>query len=103
MRLPLLPEQCKRLAELGVQCIGRVAHDWKSAALCGPVFCKGGDDDMPKRLDRAQNIGDVGSSALLGGEEVENCSIVPDVEGMLGQLNVRDVSDHPADVLGPDA
>jgi hypothetical protein len=54
--------------------------DFEPAAACWTVLSEGGDDNVAILFGETAHTVDVASSVILFGEEMEQGSIVPDVE-----------------------
>jgi hypothetical protein len=52
---------------------------------------------MAIRLHHPQYRLDIGAALLRRGQEMKNRAVVPDVDGMTGQIGVRDIRRHPVD------
>jgi hypothetical protein len=87
--------QAKANAELFVQRFFVVAHDIQAAALSGPLWPKGTDDNVPSQPNRGSNLPNVGGAVLRHSQEVKHCAVVPDVVGVWRQTNLRDIADEP--------
>lgn len=95
VRLCQVFEQLEVTAKLGVQCVWRVTHNRQTAALRRAIRPKRRYNDVPIGSHRASNLLHIGSSRFGVGQEVEDRSVVPNVERMLGELGIDDIADEP--------
>lgn len=79
-------------AELGVQFVGVVAHDWQAAAFGRAVGGEGGDDHVAAVADRLHHLAHVGAAGFGSGKEVEHGAVVPDIVGGFRQVDAGDVA-----------
>ena len=83
-------------AELGVQFVGVVAHDWQAAAFGRAVGGEGGDDHVAAVADRLHHLAHVGAAGFGSGKEVEHGAVVPDIIGGFRQVDAGNVAGDPA-------
>ena len=87
-------------AELALEGGSVVPDDVEPTARFRSRQSKRSDDEMAAQLERASEILDVRSSLGCCGEKVEHSSVVPDVEGVGGELGRGDVALNPRHATG---
>jgi hypothetical protein len=88
-------EPRKLRSELGMERLGRKAHNLETTALLGAVRPERRHDNMATRLERPAHRGHVAPSRQGIAEEVKHGAVVPEVVDPNRQLGVRDVSADP--------
>jgi len=86
-------------AKLVVQRFGVIAHHFEPAAFRGAFWAKGANDYVAAWLYSASNLSNVGKTPFWCGEEMEDCSVMPEIEGMWFQFDFDDVADQPTHLL----
>lgn len=77
--LPRTVQQMEAFPELRVHGAGRVAHDFKPAAMRRSVGREARYDDVASSLDGSPGFCDVGSAVSGIGEKMEDSSIMPHI------------------------
>ncbi len=91
-------DEVKSLPELVMKRIRAIAHDIETAAPGGAFGSKGAKDDVPARPHRPGDVPYVSSALLWRCEEVKDCPVVPDVEGVRGKIDLCDIRLDPVHI-----
>jgi hypothetical protein len=81
----LLSTSVKAAAELVVKLLSSISSDRQSAALQGSLRAKRADDGKTARSHCPNNLAHVRPPVSVLGEEVEDRSVMPDVEAVCRQ------------------
>ena len=81
--------------KLAVQRFGVIAHHFEPAALCRAFWAKGANDYVAARLYSASNLSNIGKTAFWCRKEMEDRSVMPEIEGVWFELDFDDVADQP--------
>jgi len=100
MGLLLVAEKAEWLPELGMQCVGAIAHDRKAAALGRPVFRERGDYDVAARLHGVEYAVNVGGPVFRRRQKMKHRAIVPHVVGVRSEGDLRDIGLEPVNPWG---
>ena len=85
--------QTKARTKLVVKRLDIIAHHFQPAAFRGAFRTRCADDHVAACLYTAGNLADVSTPVLGSNEEVEYCSVMPDVVCSLLQLDFRYIAD----------
>lgn len=79
MRFLDVVEQSERVAKLIMHRLWAVTNDLEPAAFLGAAQTERSDNEMPARLERTFNLGDIFASVFGVGEEMKYCTVMPEV------------------------